>query len=458
MQIRERLTLRFSLIVTVILVLFSLAIYYIFSVYREDRFYDDLYADGLTEGRMYSKDVKEIDTTMLRIIDKNTLFTPETGVDVYSDSGKLVYRYPLEVPAPPLSENLFIKIKSSNQIREKDGKNEALWIYYKGKLENAIVYIYGYDAVGYDKLRFLAEILSIGCFVAFFITFISGYFYSRQILLPINNIIKNVRDITASNLDLRLKVGKNNDEIDRLALTFNQMLNGLEEAFEMKKDFISNASHELRTPLGILMVQIEVALLSDRTSVEYKKVLASMLDDIKRLRLLMNGLLELTEASMSPESLKLYPIRIDELLWQAKGDLLNQHPNYKVIERYTIIPENQKKLIIHGNELLCSALINIMNNGCKYSHDNQVYISLEAKNDVVTITCTDMGIGIQEDDMKKIFQPFYRGENAKSFSGNGLGLALTQKIIELHKGVLEIDTKLNEYTRVTVILPIQKED
>ncbi len=456
MQIRDRLTLRFSVIVTFILVLFSLAIYYIFSVYREDRFYDSLYADGLTEGRMYSKDVKEIDTTMLRIIDRNTLLAPETGVDVYSDSGKLMYRDPLNVPAHALSKDLFVKIKNNNQVREKDGKDEAMWIYYKGKLENAIVYIYGYDEVGYDKLRFLAETLSIGCFVAFFITFISGFFYSRQMLSPINSIINKVREITASNLDLRLKVGRNNDEIDRLALTFNQMLNGLEEAFEMKKDFISNASHELRTPLGILMVQIEVALLSDRTSDDYKKVLASMLDDIKRLRLLMNGLLELTEASMNPESLKLYPMRIDELLWQAKGDLLSQYPNYKVIERYTIIPEDQKKLIIYGNELLCSALINIMNNGCKYSRDNQVYISLEAKNDMVTITCTDMGIGIHEEDLKKIFQPFYRGENAKSFSGNGLGLALTQKIIELHKGVLQIDTKLNEYTKVIVILPIQK--
>ncbi|HTB32271.1 MAG TPA: ATP-binding protein [Bacteroidia bacterium] len=457
MQIRDRLTLRFSVIVIILLSLFSLGIYYVSSAYREDRFYDALYADGLTEGRMYSKDVKEIDTTMLRIIDKNTLLTPETGVDVYSDSGKLVYRFPQEVAAPVLSKNLLDKIKSNNELREKDGKNEAMWIYYKGKLENAIVYIYGYDEVGYDKLKFLAEILSIGCFIAFFIAYLLGYFYSRQMLSPINSIISRVREITASNLDLRLPVGKNKDELDRLAQTFNDMLNGLEEAFEMKKDFISNASHELRTPLGILMVQIEVAMLSDRTSEEYKKVLASMLEDIKRLRLLMNGLLELTEANMSPEALKLFPMRIDELLWQAKSDLINQHPAYKVIERYTIIPEDQKKLIVYGNELLCSALMNIMNNGCKYSYDNQVYISLEAKDNVVTITCTDMGIGIAEEDLKKVYQPFYRGVNAKSFSGNGLGLALTKKIIELHNGVLDIETKLNEYTKVTVILPIKTE-
>ena len=242
-------------------------------------------------------------------------------------------------------------------------------------------------------------------------------------------------------------------EIDRLANTFNEMLSRLEETFVMRRDFISNASHELRTPLGVMMIQLEVALLSERTPQEYKRILVSLLDDIKNLKQLMNGLLELTETNYNTESIKMYPIRIDELLWHAKSDLLTQHPGYKVVERYTLIPEDQKKLIVNGNELLRSALINIMSNGCKYSLDNQVYISLEAKDDMVTITCTDMGIGIPEEEVKKVFQPFFRGSNAKLFSGNGLGLALTKKIIELHKGILHIDSKLNEYTRLTVILP-----
>ena len=248
----------------------------------------------------------------------------------------------------------------------------ALWVYYDGKRENDYVYISGYDELGYDKLWFLAEVLLIGCLIAGIITFISGYFYSIQVLSPINHIIYRVKIITASNLNLRLRTRGGDDEIDRLAATFNDMLNRLEEAFELKRDFISNASHELRTLLGVMMVHLEVALLSDRTPEEYKKVLSSLLEDIKNMRMLMNGLLELTEANMNVETLELYPIRIDELLWHAKSDLLSQHPDYKVVERYTLIPEDQKKLIVNGNELLRSALINIMNNGCKYSIDNQV--------------------------------------------------------------------------------------
>jgi signal transduction histidine kinase len=453
MQIRTKLTLRFTFIVTIILIVFSLSIYYISSAYREERFYRILESRALTEGKLYSKDVKEVDTTILRVIDKNSMRFSPTKIVVYSDSGNIAYRFPLEQIPPALNPALLAQIKSSKKIKFKESKNEAMWIRYDGKLENVIVYVSGYDETGYERLWFLEEALGVGCLIAAIITFIAGYFYSVQVLSPINKIIYRVKDITASSLNLRVKSGKNNDEIDRLADTFNGMLDRLEEAFELKRDFISNASHELRTPLGVMMVQLEVALLSERTPEEYKKVLASLLDDIKNMRLLMNGLLELTEANMNLESLKLYPMRIDELLWNAKSDLLTQHPDYKVVERYTLIPEDQKKLIVNGNELLRSALINIMSNGCKYSLDNQVYISLEAKDNLVTITCTDMGIGIPDEEVKKVFQPFYRGSNAKIFSGNGLGLALTKKIIELHKGILHVDSKINEYTRLTVVLP-----
>lgn len=454
MQIRTRLTLRFSLIVTIILVVFSFAIYYVSSAYREDASFRLLKSRALTEAKLFSRDVQEVDTNILKAIDKNSssAITLNTII-VYNDSGKAVYKYPVGSIAPVISPDFIEKIRDNKEIRTSINKDEALWVYYDGKRENDYVYISGYDELGYAKLWYLAEVLIICCVIAGIITFISGYFYSIQVLAPVNHIIYRVKTITASNLNLRLKTRKGNDEIDRLSSTFNDMLNRLEEAFELKRDFISNASHELRTPLGVMMVQLEVALLSDRTPEEYKKVLSSLLDDIKNFRVLMNGLLELTEANMKTETLELYPMRIDELLWQAKSDLLNQHPNYKVVERYTLIPEDQKKLVVNGNELLRNAFLNIMNNGCKYSIDNQVFISLEAKDSMVTITCTDMGIGIPEEEVKKVFQPFYRGTNAKLFTGNGLGLALSKKIIELHKGLLYIDTKVNEYTRLTVILP-----
>jgi signal transduction histidine kinase len=334
-------------------VAFSLAIYYISSEYRENRFYLSLSSRALTEGRLYSKDVKEIDTTLLKVIDKNSFQSDQNVVAVYNDSsGKVVYKYPLNLVPPVLTKDWHAKIKSNKEIKLKESANQAMWVYYEGNLENVVVYISGHDRAGYEWLSFLEDILSGACLVAFFVIFVSGFVFSKRMLSPINHIINKVKEINASNLNSRLKAGESNDEIDRLSSTFNEMLNRLEDSFEMKRDFISNASHEFRTPLGILMVQIEVALLNDRTPDEYKKVLTSLLEDIKRLRQLLNGLLELTEANMNSDVLKFQPVCFYELFCNAKSDLLNQFPEYKRIDWNIIVPEDQKKQKVYADELL----------------------------------------------------------------------------------------------------------
>ncbi len=457
MQIRTRLTVRFSLIVTIILVVFSNSIFFISSKDREDRFFSVIKSRALSEGKLFSKDVKEVDTNLLRILDKSRIspFSSVILLAIYDDTGKEVYRFPNELAAPILSKDTIIKILANKELRFQQNKIQTAWEYYAGKTDHYFIYVSGFDQTGYDKLYFLAWVIFFCCTVSILVTFITAYFYPIHLLAPINYIIDLVEEITDSNLDLRLPVGKSKDEIDRLATKFNDMLQRLEESFEMKRDFISNASHELRTPLGVMMVQIEVAMMSERTPEEYKKTLGSLLEDIKNLRVMMNGLLELTEANMQPGSLKLKSIRIDEMLWLAKSDLQNQHPDYKVIENYSNIPEDSSKLVIQGNDLLRTSFVNIMNNSCKYSEDKTVIVNLESKNNEIIISFSDKGIGIPPAEMKNIIRPFYRGSNAKSFPGNGLGLALTQKIIELHKGEVRIDSRVNEYTTVTVILPIE---
>ncbi len=455
MQIRTRLTTRFSLIVTIILVLFSIAIYLISSANREDTYYKVLKSMALTEAKLYSKDVKEVDTNLLRIFDE-TRVSPFNSIEiiaVFDETGKLVYQTPMGKRPPVFADELIPQIKDHKEIRFKKNNNQTVWEYFEGNSEKLFVFINGYDEMGFDKLHFLAWVLVICCIIAIVVTFISGYFYPVHLLSPIKYIVELTEEITATSLDLRLPVGKNKDELDRLAITFNNMLQRLEESFEMKRDFISNASHELRTPLGVMMVQIEVALLSNRTPEEYKKTLASLLEDIKNLRGMMNSLLELTEANMQPGSLKLKPIYIDELLWQAKTDFVNQHRDFTVNENYSKLPEDHDKLLIQGNELLKIAFINIMNNGCKYSTDNTVEVSVESVDHEVSVIFKDKGIGIPAGDLKNVFHPFYRGSNAKAFPGNGLGLALSMKIIELHKGQLKIESKVDDYTTVTIILP-----
>jgi len=108
-------------------------------------------------------------------------------------------------------------------------------------------------------------------------------------------VISQVDKITASNLNRRVKAGNGRDEIAQLALIFNQMLARLEEAFAVQKSFVAHASHEIRTPLTAITGQIEVTLFQERTSQEYRQVLGSLLEDVRSITRLANGLLELTQ-------------------------------------------------------------------------------------------------------------------------------------------------------------------
>jgi len=255
-------------------------------------------------------------------------------------------------------------------------------------------------------------------------------------------------------LNMRVNEGNGTDEIAQLAITFNQMLERLESAFEMQRSFVSNASHELRTPLTSITGQIEVSLMNSRTQVEYEAILESVLEDIKNLNALSNGLLDLAKASSDISAITLYPLRIDEILWETRAEIIERKKDYKISIEFREPIEDEKELTVIGNDhLLKTAIVNLMDNACKFSPNKSVEIYLSVKAKCIVTEFTDNGMGIDPDDLEKIFHPFFRSNNAKNISGNGLGLTLTDKIIRLHQGTILIESRLQKGTTVTVCIP-----
>ena len=149
-----------------------------------------------------------------------------------------------------------------------------------------------------------------------------GWFFSGRALKPISDVVKKVEDISITSLNLRVFEGNGTDEIGRLANTFNKMLERLETSFAMQKTFIANASHELRTPLTSINGQLEVLMMKDRSTMEYKSALGSVLDDIRSLIDLSNRLLLIARTSgEGPVNIN-KKLRIDEILWQAQEEIL----------------------------------------------------------------------------------------------------------------------------------------
>jgi len=453
MKIRNKLTYSFALIVASIILLFSISIYYFSALYRAQEFNKRLTEIGLTSARLLIK-VDEVSIELLRIIDNNNFATLQNQkISIYNSKHEIVYTSDnaLDLKMPDV---VFSEIVKRGNYFFKEGDNEVAGILYTDSKELFFVIVSAYDKFGINKLKNLRFVLIIGFFISVGFSFLSGWFFSGQALKPISRIINEVKKITASNLNLRVNTGKGMDEIVMLAITFNQLLERIEYSFEMQKSFVSNASHELRTPLSIMRAQLEFASQNPRTSDEYTQILDSLLVDLNNMISLSNGLLDLAhvESEKDISSFRIY--RIDEIIFQAISELVKKYPPQKISFNIEDISDDDNHYHVAGIEsLLKTAVLNIIDNACKYSDFKPVTINVGLTSKEIIIAVIDSGAGIDNKDLQNIYDPFFRGSNVINVSGHGIGLPLSAQIIRLHKGKLEINSKILDGTTVKIYLP-----
>jgi signal transduction histidine kinase len=436
MNIRTRLTINFTLIVATLAILFSVAIYYFSASYRKNDFYERLKEKAKNYAQLIIK-LDTLDPSLIQLIDKNTEYLANEKIIVVDNSYHELFS---TKPGEFTPRRSFIdSVKANRELRYRINEDEALAIVYPHERNNLVVVVSAHDSEGLHKLVNLRIILLSGLFIFCSITLISGWLFSRQVLNPISGVIKEVENIHASNLQKRVNTGNGKDEIARLALTFNNMLERIEKAFELQKNFVSGSSHELRTPLTSITGQIEVSLMKDRTTAEYKEVLISLLDDMRNLNRLANALLELAQADLDRSKLNMQKVRIDELLWQCRNELLKRHKQYAVNINIAEFPEDENSLTVDGNEqLLRSAFINLMDNACKFSPDHTATVIFNASGKEIHIDFINDIKSKTLEDVEYIGRPFYRGANSSGIEGYGLGLSLVHKIADLHGCTLKI--------------------
>lgn len=451
--IRTRLSLQFTYIVTFILILFSFIIYYFSDSYREAEFYSRLEKKAMTTAKLLIH-VKEVDYNLMKIIDRNTVnaINNET-VMIFDNTDKQIYNSS-DLEGIIDSKALISKIRQSGHVRFHQGEKEVIGMLYVNNNIPYVILASALDSYGLKKLSNLKWIIIVGFFISIGMTVYLSKIYATRALKPMSDVVSQVDKINIANMNLRVNEGNGTDEIAQLAITFNKMLARLESAFQMQRSFVSNASHELRTPLTSITGQIEVSLMKSRTQEEYRTTLESVLEDIKNLNALSNGLLDLAKASSDISAVALHALRIDEILWQTRSELLARKKDYNITIHFSQDIDDEKKLMVLANDhLLKTAITNIMDNACKFSSNKSVEILLSVKDNWIKAAFSDTGIGIEKTNMENIFVPFFRAENAKNVPGNGLGLSLTDKIIRLHQGTLSVDSVINQGTIVTIEIP-----
>jgi Signal transduction histidine kinase len=195
-------------------------------------------------------------------------------------------------------------------------------------------------------------------------------------------------------------------------------------------------------------------MMKDRSSAEYKTALGSVLDDIKSLIDLSNRLLLIARTSAEGPVNFNKKIRIDEILWQAQEEIKRFNTDYRInISIDDSLTDSDQMIVVGDENILKVAVSNLIDNACKYSSDHTVEIRFHHSEKFIEVVFEDRGIGISDEDIQKVFEPFYRGANTISISGTGIGLQLVSQIIKNHNGMVKLSSQLGKGTIVTVLLP-----
>jgi signal transduction histidine kinase len=410
---------------------------------------------ALTTSNMLEQSMM-VDPVLMNKIDSITgIAIKNKTIQAYNFRNEKIYTHS-DTPADTiLVDNTILDEARLNSISffTRD-RRDAVAYHDNDNKEQLVIIAAAFDEEGRKNLQRLKLILWSSLTGGILIAFTSGYFFSKILLRPIKKIADEVHIISAQSLAHRIKPGNADDEWKYLTETLNDLLNRLQESFEIQRRFISSASHELSTPLTSISSQLEVSLQRDRGAEEYRQVMQSVYQDVRHLSKLTQTLLEFATLSGTTGGIEINLIRIDEVLMRLPGEMTKMDKGYSVKLEFDQLPEEEEKLLVFGNaELLFTAVKNIVTNACKYSTNKIAKVKLSVDQEGIIVSVEDNGKGIPENELQNIFQPFYRTEDSRATIGFGVGLPLVNRIIKLHKGQIKINSVVGKGTTFFIQLP-----
>ncbi len=305
----------------------------------------------------------------------------------------------------------------------------------------------------FDELDRLFYLFIIIIPAGLILTGVAAYFISKAAFKPIAKMADTAKNISGANLEQRLELPRAKDEVRALGETLNEMIERIDNAFRSQKRFVANASHEIRTPLTVIQTELEILekRLKDNES---KESIRNALSEIEDLARLTSSLLTIAKLDSSETKLNLSRVRIDELLADCV-QAMNQSAIKKSTQLNLSIDDAIE--INADKEKLKSVFLNLIDNAIKYSPEcSSVSIRLEKHNDnKIKVSIENTGAGISPSDIPYIFNRFYRSNEIRSeVSGSGLGLAIAKEVVELHRGSINVESKVGQKTVFKVILPL----
>jgi heavy metal sensor kinase len=304
----------------------------------------------------------------------------------------------------------------------------------------------------------LSQLLGVFALVSPIVLLIAaagGYVLAGRALAPVAAITDLAARVGAKDLHARLGLDLPDDELGRLARTFDAMLARIEEAFARQRHFTADAAHELRTPLSLMRTQVDVALARRRSAAEYREALQGLDGDLQRMTGLVGTLLTLARADTG----RLVADRSAFNLAETVTLILEQYAPVAEEAGITLESDVDPCPVAADEDLLVQVLVNLIDNALAHTPSSgTVTVGCRSTHVEVRLWVNDTGRGIPPDDQLRVFDRFYRVDSgrARLNGGTGLGLAIFKAIVEAHGGTITLTSQTGQGTRIEVALPKQR--
>jgi heavy metal sensor kinase len=428
LSIRARLTLYYALALAVITLLLSTGVYFL------------VRADLLRQmDSQLAQDLSTVSNSARREPDEVREVAEEGSITLFEVRGTA---QPIATPGWQRAGLDNAELKESGPMLEGETARHRLYYLKRGTVRSGHLTLQVLVARDGESvrhtLRSLAAVLAVGFACALGLALVGGYFMAGRVLAPIGAMASKAQAITADKLAERLPVHNPDDELGRLATTFNSTLARLQDSFDRLTRFTSDASHELRTPLTVMKSVGEVSLRQKNDPSAYREGIGSMLEEVDRMTRLVESLLTLTRgdsgvAKLSRLSTDLSALTVEvmecvHVLADEKGIALSADAADQIL--VTVDPA-----------VLRQAVVNLLDNAIKYTPEGgEVRVAVRQSNGRATIEVSDTGPGIPAQHRNRVFDRFHRGDAARSSEtgGVGLGLAIAKWAVEANGGAIEL--------------------
>jgi two-component system, OmpR family, sensor histidine kinase ArlS len=436
MLLKHRVPLFYSFLFSLVLATVMLTIYFLFSNFRRVDFKDRLATKAETTMKLLLE-VKEVDDQLLKIIDKNSinkLYNEKTVI--INDSLQLIYSSIDDAKIVWKAEDLK-KLKQQKEIYRHNDEYELLGLYFNVAGRDFYTFISAEDKYGISKLNYLKFLLIFAFLISTTLVWLISFFLSKRTLQPLDQLRRQMQEVTSKNLLLRVHEPKRRDEIKALSESFNQMLDRIEKAYKSQKDFTSNASHELRTPIARIAMQLENLIIGKDLEGDVKMTLQSALEDSHQLSDIISSLLLLSQIEDAKGGTVFQNVRLDEVIFKIASRISQLHPDFKF--QFDIENQTSEDLTmeVSGDETLLEiAILNLFINAYSYSNDQTVKCVLTQEKNILKLVVVNSGEVPVEADTAALFNTFTRGRNVKNKIGSGIGLSIVQRILQYHQATI----------------------